>query len=788
MSEIYAWVPWFAELCQRIADGDDADLARRAKQVKWKADGTPSPLLNYDDENIDPFSFLYTVATGYRYPDNRTRLHDTVNTAFGLSSTLPVDCEDAFIFPQGLPLNTLFHKGGVGNPGLLWRLFRSVLRGTRAIDPDHFNGALDIGNVGLPKLTQTLFLIDPTEYMPLDDGTRKVLTDPEVKIDNWDGYQAVLAEFHATFPGCDFYEANLFAWLFHSGNLSVGQHVWQVSTNVYNDKQDRWEEFAAENAVWTGGPGPRSGGWDDYTPDTSLDRTYPLTLPTPGDLILVRFASHGRGIGIVHRNDYATELSARSRLRVVWLNRTTVPDLLTAPRGSGFMRANTNAETFFAHDAYRPTDHLLRRLQNSAGANAANSAEGLTREAVLRAIGQFDDLGRDAFLAQYGYAASRNLWIAHEGRRYDMKAVWAAAHVAPGTELPVPMPEANHSRMVKKQLEGLGFAIDDDLADTPFVAKVAPLNQILYGPPGTGKTWRTVDLAVGIVDNVANAGHDVDRFADLRFDPSTRTGNIALVTFHQNVAYEDFVEGIRPILDASELRYELRDGLFKRVTQAAVERPNERFVLIIDEINRGNIAKIFGELITLIEESRRIGEPEHTIVALPHSRETFDVPPNLYLIGTMNTADRSIQLLDTALRRRFTFRECMPEPSHAGVPVNLGGVDCRQLLRALNDRIVMLMDREHQIGHTYFLHLQDLGELASAFRDQVFPLLQEYFFDDWSKIRAVLANNAFVTERSPDVPFPAPDLVDEGRKIYERLPDADERWLSADQYQIIYRT
>ena len=786
MNEVYAWVPWFAELCQTVVDGDEPDLARRAHQVQWKADGSPPALLDYGDENIDPFSFLYTLATGYRHAADRTRLHDSVNAAFGLTVTLPVESDDAFIFPQGLPFNTLFHRNGEGDPALLWRLFQGVLRGAESVDHDDFRGALAIGNVGVPKLTQTLFLINPTEYMPLDDGTRKLLVDPTVNVGDWTDYQAALAEFRDSFPCCTLYEINLAAWLLHSGNLSVGQPVYQVSTNVDGDQQDRWDEFARENAVWTGGP--RAGvGWEQYAPGAPLDRPYPLESPAPGDLILVRYAKHGRAIGIVYRNDYATEQSAQARLHAVWLNRSSVPNLLPALQTMGFSHAHNIADTFFAHNAYQPTHRLIRRLRND-GAPRPDSVRGLTRDAVLRAIGEFDELGRDAFLARYAYAGGRTLWIAHDGRRYDMKAVWAAAHVAPGTQVPVPMPEPNHSRtVVMPQLEALGFAIDDDPVGTDRVPPVAPLNQILYGPPGTGKTWQTVDLAVSIVDNAGNGSHDVDRFGELRFDPAMRTGNIALVTFHQNFAYEDFVEGIRPVLDASDLSYELRDGLFKRIAEAALDRPAERFVLIIDEINRGNIAKIFGELITLIEESRRMGESEQTFVTLPYSAQPFSVPPNLYLIGTMNTADRSIQLLDTALRRRFTFRECMPEPGHSGVPADIGGVDCRQLLRALNERIAMLMDREHQIGHTYFLNLRDLGELATAFRDRIFPLLQEYFFDDWAKIRAVLANNAFVAERSPHIPIPTPDLVDEDRKIYERLPDDDERWRSADQYRAIYR-
>ena len=178
-------------------------------------------------------------------------------------------------------------------------------------------------------------------------------------------------------------------------------------------------------------------------------------------------------------------------------------------------------------------------------------------------------------------------------------------------------------------------------------------------------------------------------------------------------------------------------------TAAAAQPAQKNYVFIIDEINRGNISKIFGELITLIEESKRIGKPEGMTARLPNSQKPFGVPDNVYIIGTMNTADRSIATLDTALRRRFLFREMLPNPQVL-VDVMVEDLSISEMLNRMNQRIAVLYDREHTIGHAYFMKLRDnptVETLAEIFRNNIIPLLQEYFYEDYEKIRLVLGDS-----------------------------------------------
>lgn len=317
-----------------------------------------------------------------------------------------------------------------------------------------------------------------------------------------------------------------------------------------------------------------------------------------------------------------------------------------------------------------------------------------------------------------------------------------------------------------------------------------PLNTILYGPPGTGKTYSTVYEAVKILDSDYYADNEKDRGKiQERFEELKEDYRVDFVTFHQSFSYEEFIEGLKAKTDeAGQISYTIEDGIFKSLCEEAQNNESERYLLIIDEINRGNISAIFGELITLIESSKRAGAEDGQSAVLTYSKELFSVPDNLYIIGTMNTADRSIALLDTALRRRFQFFEMMPNYELLE-DVEVDGIGISDLLKAINLRIEALYDRDHQIGHTYFLSLKDeptvgkMGKLADIFRHSILPLLQEYFYDNWEKINLVLNDNGFVTKQKfPNMPNNG--LIDSEKKIW-RIAE-ESVFQDAEKYKSIY--
>lgn len=321
----------------------------------------------------------------------------------------------------------------------------------------------------------------------------------------------------------------------------------------------------------------------------------------------------------------------------------------------------------------------------------------------------------------------------------------------------------------EKTEENAGAVVEYIGSDENDTLDESTKNFILYGPPGTGKTYNVINKALDIIDKDFYSEISDSREKILnRYKQLVESGQIEFCTFHQSYGYEEFVEGLKSdgngnfvtedgVLKKIALRasYDALKRDLKRKLQGGTEanyeekkkvvldninrensfRDNKKYVLIIDEINRGNISKIFGELITLLEEDKRIGTTNHVTVSLPYTKEQFALPSNLYIIGTMNTSDKSIAQIDVALRRRFSFEEMMP--SYEDLE-EIDEIDVSKLLETINKRVEFLLDRDHLIGHAYFVRINTIDELIDTVTKKIIPLLQEYFYGDNEKVGMVL--------------------------------------------------
>ena len=865
MKEIYSWVPWFRELARKIGERDETYLIKKANQVEWEGDLS---LFQHGDKGIDPFSFFYFLAS------NSTRnqqelVYNSVSREFEIKIPLPdMRIEDYYLFPtSGYNIffhdgtnsgyNIFFHDGTNFYPDLLWRLFREAVKDDPKIDPDDFKKALDIKEVGVAKLTQTLFLINPKYFLPID-GSTGVLSEAmdlpalseieqEIQDGGYEKYESLLKKLKEAFPGCQPYEINMFLYLQKAKKIRDSKSkFFHIGTMVYGDKEDDyWDDFKKNNWVYTGGPGSEKY-WGE-------EGKYPLAEPARGDIILVRTGrQRGRAIGIVQRNDYdESGLNVNSRIHVLWINKSEEQlSGLTDMRGFNEAGPGT-CSAFKKIESYKPSFDLIERLTGNSITNGPEPdiddppPETDTME-HLHPLNQIlygpPGTGKTYNTINYAVAIIEDKPLDElegEGRK-EVKQRFDKLK----EEGQIAMVTFHQNFTYEDFIEGIRpFLMDDnentddnenieyELSKGVFrkIADRADENRRQSEQTGD-ESWNMDELlqafAVSIQEK-RDSGKKINLFSSDDRSGATiekiswsREGNFRSVQLGGSVTsghtlnadkikeeYEAFYKGKTTSPEDIKGRTGRRHGLatyyfplLKKIKQfhdkewqpeepVTVEKQN--YVLIIDEINRGNIAKIFGELITLIESSKRLGQKDEAKVTLPYSKKEFGVPDNLYIIGTMNTADRSIALLDTALRRRFDFVEMMPDLKHDRISTDIEGVNCQELLSIMNKRIRFLLDREHQIGHTYFLDVKKIkgkDSLEATFKNKIIPLLQEYFYDNWEKIDLVLNCNGFIDKTSIDSNlFKNSELIDEERKIYELLPDNHRKWQDPKSYQAIYK-
>ncbi len=383
------------------------------------------------------------------------------------------------------------------------------------------------------------------------------------------------------------------------------------------------------------------------------------------------------------------------------------------------------------------------------------------------------------------------VWINKSEVKLDSIHAVGFSKAGPGYATYESFRRANEYEKTFRFIEGLsqqdnGAPVAPRQLDMPVPAQQS-LNVIFCGPPGTGKTFKTAERCVAICEGLnAETGLPADEIRK-RYKSLVEQNQVRFITFHQTYSYEEFVEGLRPkTSESAGFHLEPKNGILKEIANDAEKKTSEPYVLVIDEINRANVSKVFGELITLLEEDKRAGGDNEVLLQLPYSMDMFSLPPNLYVLGTMNTADRSIALLDTALRRRFEFEEILPDPDlHLlKTAANQTNVDLPDILRKINQRLEYLKDRDHLIGHAWLMKAKNRDELDRIMRSKIIPLIAEYFHDDWNSVRAVLGNNdSFVQRTELQTPRGIDGNYEDHRyswEVLEEFPDDAYDQLIAD--------
>lgn len=479
----------------------------------------------------------------------------------------------------------------------------------------------------------------------------------------------------------------------------------------------------------------------------AASREVEIPIATFGGVLNTLFGSRHRywRIGTTNSNDdFWPMMQERSCVAIGWPKLGDISWLESSPDSREKLRkklskVHPNAATSIGRDCSQITQFVVSLHEG----DVVVAANGMTILGVGRVTGEYD------YCPEFDFPHQRKVeWLnvgewrmpepkegllstIRELRKFNENILSIEQRLKSTAAIIPPMPGQSSSA---KRLAGISGRIQSVLERKSQV--------ILYGPPGTGKTYWAEQAAIDLA-SLAAFGKLFEELEESEqqavLGHADDAGLVRICCFHPAYGYEDFLEGYRPLTINGQISFQLRDGVFKNLCTDARSTPERNFYLIIDEINRGDIPRIFGELLTTLEKDKR-GKR----IILPVSQELFTIPSNVFLIGTMNTADRSISLLDAALRRRFGFVEMMPDGSVLK-DSSVGGIALRAWFDALNAKIRKHVGRDArnlQIGHSYLLHagspLKDIASLKRAIRDDIIPLLEEYCYEDYAALGQIL--------------------------------------------------
>ncbi|MFC2080871.1 AAA family ATPase [Bacteroidota bacterium] len=701
----FTWVPFFEELADKILVYEDNHQA--LIQILKEA-GITDGFKDYDMgdkpielDDIDPFTFLSFIM---KYGEDKRKIYlEKIKSQMGMQSDLPLEFNGVpSTDPRHVWLFAFKKDRDQFDIPNLWRLFLQSQE--NSIDPELFGTVLKIKGTGKASLTQNLFKLSPKEFFPIDKHTQPYLKERGITYDfnSLEDYLKIIDEVR----------------------LKLSKPLYEVSYDAWSETQGKSEEASLEesrqiydspvtgfplNQILYGPPG---------TGKTYQTINYALAIIENKSLFNIsqEEKENGRDALLTRFNEY----KKRKQIEFVTFHQSfSYEDFIEGikPVLKDSEKDHESVEESYSEDVnYIIDPGVFRRIAEQARSyiDYIEQKPGkieIPNETLENAEFYKMSLG-DTHISEdiqiYDYCIENNCISLGYGGNVNYESLSNREDIT--------------NAFKDKHPDGSDFNIDAIERFKNWMQE-GDIVFISYG--------NRILRAVGIItsdyyfDNKTKIRHNHFRKVEwLGTDLKIPVEEVYEKNFSQQTIYQMF-------------KSKIRKEFFLQSTE--IDKNKVNHVLIIDEINRGNISKIFGELITLIEKDKRFGKTGYFEVTLPYSKRKFSVPLNLYLLGTMNTSDRSIALLDTALRRRFHFVEFMPEP---GLLENdLEGIDLTQMLSTINERITFLIDRDHTIGHSYFMNLESYTDLCRVFRNNIIPLLQEYFYNDWYKIQLVLGDN-----------------------------------------------
>jgi hypothetical protein len=755
----YTWVPTHKALAENLKNYRHRQT--ELIDILEEAGVESSTLIDEDEtgrirlEEIDPFTFFCLI---HKYGDRR-RLSILQNVAEIFDVSAPKDVHGIpTAYAQKAMLFPFKSDGRTNEIELLWEFFEAAL--SDSITNELFENTLSIKGVGKSKITEALFNVDPERYLPLNAQSKPYLRkmlDINPTFSSFEEYNNILNKVRAQ-TSEPFYEISKEAWRWNTGRKDEDEIINKLNKTMEQPL----------NQILFGPPG---------TGKTYHTVNYALSIVDP------EFYEK-------HQSDRKVLVKRFRELLITdWDN----------PK-QGRIAATTFHQSFTYEDFIEGIKPVLasgeEEEESTIDDEGTLEEDSLSNEKQIRytiEYGIFKRISERARQDSGGAVQATKGKLKWDQEQFN-KAEFYKLSLG---NVNIPEDEEIYEYCIQNKKIAIGFLNDRNLSDKEGadIRSISSNNPEIDDHDTNSMSYFIHNLKEGYYVVIPSGNHRFRAIGRITGDYEYNPDSSIRYNHFRDVEWlvTDVDLPVDLIYDknfSQKTIYKLRKNDVKReffIKTKASATDKKSYVLIIDEINRGNIAQIFGELITLIEEDKREGMQEELEVSLPYSKKPFSVPSNLYIIGTMNTADRSVEALDTALRRRFQFKEEPPRPqiiakegdSDSGyVDVNGEDIFLPGLLSTINRRIEKILDKDHVIGHSYFMKVEDATDLQQVFHQNIIPLLEEYFYGDKGKIKLVLGKG-FIKRKddeSADQIFAKSDYEDEDILVNRVVWQIKEDW------------